>query len=66
MKIAHFVNFTLSIVHLAIWYYLLHKVLASVNASELMWFLYWVYVPVGLVLSAVRVAILKQNEKATK
>jgi len=31
-----------------IWYYLLYRILEAVNASELMWFLYWVYVPVAL------------------
>ena len=30
-----------------IWYWLLYQILARVNASELMWFLYWVYVPVA-------------------
>lgn len=31
-----------------LWYWLLYQVLARVQATELMWFLYWVYVPVGL------------------
>lgn len=31
-----------------IWYYLLYKILVGVNATELMWFLYYIYVPVGL------------------
>lgn len=31
-----------------IWYYLLYKVLQGVNATDVMWLLYWVYVPVGL------------------
>ena len=29
-----------------IWLYLLYKILKAVSASELMWFLYWIYVPV--------------------
>jgi hypothetical protein len=28
-----------------IWFYLLYQILLRVNASELMWFLYWAYVP---------------------
>ena len=32
-----------------IWYYLLYQILVRVNASELMFFLYWVYLPVGLI-----------------
>jgi hypothetical protein len=39
-----------------IWYYLVYKVLESVNASELMWFLYWVYTPVTI-LSAIIVKV---------
>jgi hypothetical protein len=31
-----------------IWFYLIYSILLRVNASELMWFLYWVYVPVGM------------------
>ena len=33
---------------LPIWFYLLYQVLVRVQASELMWFLFWVYVPVSL------------------
>ena len=32
-----------------IWYYLLYQVLVRVNASELMWFLFWIYFPVGVI-----------------
>lgn len=35
-------------VTLPIWFYLLHEVLEAVQATELMWFLYWVYLPVNL------------------
>lgn len=31
-----------------IWYYLLYKMLEKVGASELMWFLFWIYVPVNM------------------
>lgn len=31
-----------------IWFYLLYKILQSVEATDLMWFLYWVYVPASL------------------
>lgn len=34
-----------------IWYYLLYKMLEAVNASELMWFLFWAYIPVSLITS---------------
>jgi hypothetical protein len=31
-----------------IWLYLLYQILERVNASDVMWLLYWVYLPVGL------------------
>jgi hypothetical protein len=31
-----------------IWYFLLYQILKRVNASELMFFLFWVYVPVHI------------------
>jgi len=37
-----------------IWYYLMFKILQSINASELMWFLFWIYIPVGLFIQIVR------------
>jgi hypothetical protein len=44
-------------VHLPIWYYLVYQILVRVEASELMWFLYWIYVPAGLfVATATKIA----------
>ncbi len=31
-----------------IWFYILYSILTEINASELTWFLYWVYLPVAL------------------
>ena len=36
-----------------IWYYLLYQILVRVNASELMFFLYWVYLPAGLLATVI-------------
>lgn len=36
-----------------IWYYLLHQILVRVQASELMFFLFWVYVPAGLLVQII-------------
>jgi hypothetical protein len=36
-----------------IWFWLLYQVLVRVQASELMWFLFWVYVPVQIVCAAI-------------
>ena len=40
-----------------IWYYLLFKILQAIGASDLMWFLYWVYLPVGLLLAIVNAIV---------
>lgn len=32
-------------VSVPIWFYLLYKILEAVNATELMWFMYWIYLP---------------------
>lgn len=34
-----------------IWYYLTYRILVAVNATELMMFLFWIYVPVGILCS---------------
>lgn len=36
------------LVVLPIWYYLLYVILVAINATNLTWFLFWVYVPVGM------------------
>lgn len=35
-------------ISIPIWFFLLYKILEFVNATDLMWFLYWIYVPVTL------------------
>ena len=37
-------------VGLPIWFYLIYQILERVHASELMWFLFWVYLPVNIIL----------------
>jgi len=37
------------LITMPIWYYLLYKILIAVNATDLMWFLYVAYIPVGFV-----------------
>jgi hypothetical protein len=36
-----------------IWYYLFYKILEYCHATELMWFLYWIYVPVAIFASII-------------
>lgn len=40
-------------VSLPIWYYLLYQILVRVDASELMFFLFWVYIPVGILAAII-------------
>lgn len=42
-----------------IWLYLLYQILMRVNASELMWFLYWVYIPVAAAVSFTMILLEK-------
>ena len=46
-------------VTLPIWYYLLYKILVLVNATELMWFLYAVYIPAQFLVSCLTRLISK-------
>lgn len=46
-------GFVAIFVTLPIWFYLLYQILERVNAGELMWFLYWVYVPFTILIHAV-------------
>lgn len=41
-------------VHIPIWYYLVYHILVSIHASELMWFLFWVYMPVGILVNVLQ------------
>lgn len=34
-----------------LWYWLMYQILVRVDASELMWFLFWVYVPASFFAS---------------
>jgi hypothetical protein len=36
---------------LPIWYVLLYRILSAISATELTWFLYWIYVPVACITS---------------
>jgi hypothetical protein len=41
-------------VSVPIWYYLMYKILIAANATELMMFLFWIYMPVGLIIKLVQ------------
>jgi hypothetical protein len=38
---------------LPIWFYLMYQILARVNATDVMWLLFWVYVPLTFITAFV-------------
>jgi len=42
-----------SLVTIPVWIYLLYKILTLVEATELMWFLFYVYVPAQFTVSLI-------------
>lgn len=42
-------NVITACVGLPIWLYVLHYILTAIEASEFVWFLFWIYVPVSIV-----------------
>ena len=55
-------NFLAIFLVLPIWFWLMYQILVRVDASELMWFLYWIYVPASLA-SAVLTKLLEADGK---
>jgi hypothetical protein len=50
MKKVQIISGVLSVlVVIPIWYYLFYKILCAVQATELMWFLFWVYIPFAVI-----------------
>ncbi len=45
-----------------IWFYLLYCILVRVEASELMWFLFWIYIPVAVMVAVMR-ELIKESYK---
>lgn len=41
-------------VTIPIWIYLWYRIMSMVQATELMWFLFWVYVPVAIVVASLK------------
>lgn len=40
-------------ISMPIWFYLLYKILVAVNASDLMWFMYYAYIPATFLAAAI-------------
>ena len=39
-----------TLITLPIWFFLLYTMLAAINADRLTWFLFWIYVPLSIVV----------------
>lgn len=51
MKSAKIISATLTfLVTMPIWYYILYTVLSAIHADRLVWFLYFIYIPVGFLV----------------
>ena len=40
-----------------IWYYLVYTILSAIHPDRLVWFLFWIYVPMGIIASIFQVII---------
>ena len=50
----HIISMILGLlISMPIWFYLLYKILQFVNATEVMWLLYWIYVPSSILISII-------------
>lgn len=56
-KVGCLLGFFQILIPTGIWYYLLFQIMALVQASETMWIMYWIYMPVGFLLSLTRVIV---------
>lgn len=64
MKAATVISVLLRLlITMPIWYYLLYKVLQLVEATELMWFLFWVYMPVAAIAAVIDTVVSKADKK---
>ena len=50
-------------VHLPIWFYLMYYILTTIQASELVMFLFWIYVPVSILTTIATKIIESENKK---
>ena len=52
-------------VTLPLWFYLLYRVLTEINATELTWFVFWIYIPASIVIHTI-VAITQEYKKIAR
>ena len=47
-----------------IWWFLIYTILAAIHPDRLVWFLFFVYIPLGIVMKGIEIAIERQKDKA--
>jgi len=62
-KIAIIVAISTTLVQAPIYIYLMVQVLKRIQATELMWFLFWIYVPISIITSLLVKLFLALEEK---
>ena len=50
-------------IQLPIWFYIVYYILEKVNASELVWFLFWLYAPASFFVHTVAYLVKKSTKK---
>ena len=50
MKLKLIFSILYVLIVMPIWFYLLYQILVRVGASELMWFLFWIYLPIAILV----------------
>lgn len=58
-----FVKTMLALISAAIFYFLMYRVMVAVHADDLMWFLYWIWLPFGVLLRFMEEALEKEVKK---
>jgi hypothetical protein len=50
-------------IRIPIWYFLLYTLLKAVLVDRLVWFLFWIYVPLGIFLELVELTVKNLTEE---
>ena len=58
------ISFIVALMGLIIWLYLLYHILIKIQATELMWFLFTIFIPFAIVTQALSKALDHVNKKS--
>ena len=48
---------------LFLWYYVLYTILVAIHPDRLIWFLFWVYIPLGVLVKILDELVEKEKKK---